>query len=188
MKNIIRIVVVIIIIGLAAFFYYINRVGIPIDSSQMPQVDQTPKENPAPVPKSTLSLDSSSASAVVGADVVISAMIDPASEKVSATELHLNYDHSKFRLDKVSTVGSPFSVTLAPAAIDNAKGSASIAVGVPLKNPATPVTEKSVVATFTFRVLSAGSSAVSFANESIAYALGKDENVIGKRTGVVINQ
>jgi|GEM_PF-5262909 len=105
------------------------------------------------VPDSELYFISREKKVVVNGDFSLDAMLNPGQNQVSAVELHVKFDQNKFRLDNVETNGSPFSVTLQKANIDNASGVASLVVGIPANNPVVPITVASKIASFFFHSL-----------------------------------
>ncbi|MFA4817205.1 MAG: hypothetical protein WC608_00585 [Parcubacteria group bacterium] len=133
-------------------------------------------------PNSILSF--SPASKIVGANqaFTLDAMIDPRTNQITAIEVHVTFDSAKFRLDGISTAGSPLSAILQAPAIDNASGTASFVVGVPAASPVVPVTSVSKVATFSFFSLAAASSSsIAFTNTSQAAALNELVDVLTDR-------
>lgn len=125
-------------------------------------------------PNSILSF--SPATKLVGNDqsFTLDAMIDPRTNQITAVSVRATFDPTKFRLDSISTTGSPFSVILLQAAINNTAGTAAIDVGVPPGSPTVPVTALSKIATFSFHSLAATTnSSIAFTTSSMAAALGE---------------
>ena len=123
----------------------------------------------------------------IDTDFTLDAMIDPGLNDVTAVEVHITFDQAKFRLDGISTTGSPFSVTLQAASISNTNGTASITVGVPASNPAVPVTAVAKIATFSFHSLGVVSnSSIAFPTSTVASAIGEAGNVVATRTSAAI--
>jgi hypothetical protein len=112
---------------------------------------------------------------------ILDAKINPGTNQITAVELHVTYDVSKFQVNSI-TQSSAFSMPLQAAVYDNNNGTASIMVGVPLNNPPTPVKTDSSVATFSFRAIGdGGTSAISFASSTQASALNETVDVITTR-------
>lgn len=114
----------------------------------------------------------------------LDARIDPRTNQLTAVEVHVTFDQTKFILDSISTTGSPFSVILQAASINNTNGNASIVVGVPATSPPTPVTADAKIATFSFLSYggAATNSSIGFTTASVAAALGEGSvNVITNR-------
>ena len=129
---------------------------------------------------STLFFNPASTSVAGDQQFSLDAQINPGTNAVSAVELHVTYDQTKFRLDSI-TASSTFSLELAAASINNTNGTASIAVAVPLANPS--VTSTSSIATFSFHSLaSVTGSSIAFTTASIASADGESGNAIVTRT------
>lgn len=135
------------------------------------------------IPNSILSFTPASKTVGNNQDFTLDAMIDPRTNQISAVELHIAFDSTKFRLDSMNTAGSPFTVTLQGASIDNVNGTASLIVGIPASSPPVPVTTMSKLATLSFHSLAAASSSpISFTTASVAAALGEGSiNVITDR-------
>lgn len=140
------------------------------------------------IPNTVLSFTPASKLVGNNQDFTLDAMIDPRTNQISAVELHLTYDQTKFRLDSVNTAGSPFSVTLQAVAIDNTNGTASFVLAIPASSPPVPVTTLSKLATLSFHSLAAAaSSSIAFTTASQAAALGEGSvNVITDRNPALI--
>ncbi|MDD5084357.1 MAG: Ig-like domain-containing protein [Candidatus Moranbacteria bacterium] len=110
----------------------------------------------------------------------LAAQVNPGTNAVSAADLRVTFDQTKFRLDSI-TASASFSLELAAASINNTNGTASIALGVPLSTPS--VTTTTTVATFSFHSLSnATNSPIAFTTASLASADNESGNVIITRT------
>ncbi|QQR78817.1 MAG: hypothetical protein IPJ68_00860 [Candidatus Moraniibacteriota bacterium] len=133
---------------------------------------------------STLLFNPASVSVAGDQQFSLDARINPGTNAVSAVELHVTYDQTKFRLDSI-TASSPFTLELAAASINNTNGTASIALAVPLTSPS--VTTTSTIATFSFHSLaSVTGSSIAFTAASIASADGESGNAIITRTPATV--
>lgn len=114
----------------------------------------------------------------------LDARVSPTTNAISAVEMHVTYDQTKFRLDSI-TASSAFSLELSAASINNTNGTASIALGVPLASPS--VTTDTSVATFSFHSLAAvtGSSFV-FTTASMASDDGAGGNALATLTPAAV--
>ncbi|MFZ1655225.1 MAG: cohesin domain-containing protein, partial [Candidatus Moraniibacteriota bacterium] len=149
--------------------------------SFLPKVDLNKTQAAA---NSTLLFNPASVSIGGDQQFTLDARINPGTNAVSAVELHVTYDQTKFRLDSI-TASSTFSLELAAASINNTNGTASIALAVPLANPS--VTTASSIATFSFHSLaSVTNSSIAFATTSIAAADGEPGNAIVTRTPATV--
>lgn len=190
MKSTLRLLFLLLILGVAAFFFIRSlnsRCGIECEPEVVAVMNHKPVVRPVVKPVLLfLSLDT--ATAKVGSDFVVSAMIDPGSEKITVAELRLAYDPTKLRFVSATTEGTPLSVMLSTTTVDAKKGTVSLSAGVPLTKPATPIVQKSIVASFIFKALAtASSTSITIATSSALYALGKDENVTATMMGLIIN-
>ncbi len=133
---------------------------------------------------STLLFNPASVSVAGNQQFTLDARINPGTNAVSAVELRVTFDQTKFRLDSIAA-SSIFSLELAAASINNVNGTASIALAVPLANPS--VTTTSTIATFTFTALaSVTGSSIAFTTASIASADGESGNAIVTRTPATV--
>lgn len=131
---------------------------------------------------STLYFNPASYSATVDQDFTLDAMINPGTNQVTGVSLAVSFNPDKFRLDSISTAGSPFSVTLPGSSTNNNTGAATIDVAVPPGSPTVPVTATAKVATFSFHSLTATSaSPIAFASSSYAVAIGEAQDVLTAR-------
>lgn len=131
-----------------------------------------------------------------GDDFTLVATINPNANEITAAELHVSFDHSKFSLSSITAPDAPadcsatptFSVPLQSATINNTNGTGSITLGVCMPGdgfPATPVVTVTPVATFVFHAISgtSGPLPISFTG-SIASAAGETENVVASTVPV----
>lgn len=110
---------------------------------------------------------------------VLEVMIDPVDKNISAVDLHLDFDAKKLKLEEI-VPGNSFSTVLYPAKIDNEGGTAAIALGVPLAQPA--VNKQSAVVTLKFQALSeTGTATVNLSDKTMAAAVNETQNVIATR-------
>jgi large repetitive protein len=138
-------------------------------------------------PNSILRFSPASRTVGLNQDFTLDAMIDPRTNQVSAVELHITFDQTRFQLSNISTIGSPFTATLQAASINNTNGTASIVVGVPTANPPVPVTATAKIATFTFHSISGVSnSSIIFTATSQAAAFGETADVITQRDPAIV--
>lgn len=137
---------------------------------------------------STLYLDPATHSTTINQDFTINAMVNPGGNQLTAVVLDITFDPAVLRLDGISMAGSAFSLPLQAASINNANGTASITVGVPMASPIVPVTAVSNVATLSFHSLAeASSSSVTITNSSLASALDNgSEDALMARNGAAI--
>lgn len=116
-------------------------------------------------------------SSVKGQTFSLDAVVSPGKNKVSGAELHVKYDPAKMKLESFQP-SDRFSVELQAAKIDNAKGEASIALGVPLTE-ASIASPEQVIATLSFVSLNeTDSSAVEFQSNSLLSADNETRNVL----------
>jgi hypothetical protein len=132
---------------------------------------------------STLQFDSQTQTVSAGATFSLKAQIDPKGKKISASELHINFDPKVLKLESISP-SDDFSLVLANSKIDNEKGIASIALGIPLGKPAMEAI--STIAGLNFQALSKGETKVIFTDESGAAADGESSNVVSLLVPVTI--
>jgi hypothetical protein len=196
-KTIVFWTVVIVLVGIAialvfykSFWSIRNTQGPAGDSQQLSQesraAQQAAAQKQEASPKvSTLMFDSAQQSVATDTKVLLKAMIDPKGMKVSASQLNVTFDPKMLKLESVEP-SDGFSLVLAKAEIDNEKGTATIALGVPLGKAATE--SVSPVAIFNFQTLSTtGQTKVSFADKSGAAADGATGNIISSLEPATIN-
>jgi len=127
-------------------------------------------------PDSMLSFNPANPSVEVGQTVELDARITPGTNLVNSVELHFTFDQTKLQLDSI-TPSATFSLVLISASINNTNGTASIALGVPLSDPA--ITADASMATLSFTSLATVTdSPVTYTGASIAAAEGEGGNVI----------
>lgn len=138
-------------------------------------------------PNSILSFSPATKTVGGNQSFTLDAMLDPRTNQVNAVSLRVTFDAAKFQLDSISTTGSPYTVTLLAASINNTAGTGAIDVGVA---PGTaPVTTFSKVATFTFHSLASAVSAssIAFTTSSMAAAAGEGSmDVITQRNPAAV--
>ncbi|MEI8103750.1 MAG: cohesin domain-containing protein [Candidatus Moraniibacteriota bacterium] len=128
----------------------------------------------------TLAFSPKTLSTAVGQAFSLDAVVFPGKNKISGAELHVKYDPSKMKLVSVKP-STQFSLELQVAKIDNVKGEASIALGVPLNTPSASGSDQ-VVAIFSFLALGATpSGTVEFLTNSLLSADGETQNVLKTR-------
>jgi hypothetical protein len=132
-------------------------------------------------PASVISLMPQSVATSQGQDFSLEAKITPNSNQITAVEVHINYDATKFQISSIAG-GSAFPSVLQAGQFDNSAGTASIIVGVAPSNPPAPVTTETTVATFNFNAIGqSGTSNVTFTTNTVAAAIGESGNVITTR-------
>ncbi|TXH07976.1 MAG: hypothetical protein E6Q06_00895 [Candidatus Moraniibacteriota bacterium] len=150
----------------------------PLSNSGLQIEDHSPKESAdlASHAESVLFFDPTESRVRPGEVITLQAMIDTAANRVSGAELHVQFDPSQISLEQISA--SPvFSLSLQNPVIDNAKGEASVALGVPLGQPA--VSGRYAVANFLFRAERAISATeVVFSERSLVAADNETGSVI----------
>lgn len=129
-----------------------------------------------------------------GDDFTLDVAIDPTSNQVSGAEIYVTFDHTKFSLTSITAPSAPedcvatpaFSTILQSANIDNSAGSGSIALGVCMTTPASPIITSTSVATFAFHAINgtSGPLPISFSSETLATAIGETENVLVSMSGI----
>lgn len=145
--------------------------------------------------ESTPETQATSKTVTAGDDFTLVATINPNSNQVTATELHVNFDASKFSLSSITPPTAPadcsanpaFSVVLQSASIDNTNGTATISLGVCVTTPASPILTVSPVATLVFHAISgtSGSLPISFTG-SMSSAVDEIDNVVASTVPVNI--
>jgi hypothetical protein len=188
MKKIITLLVIIFILtGTLIIFGYLIWQTKPSSISKQTQSNRQTEESraaqQAAAPKqqaaakvSTLMFDNQQQSLAIDAKFALKATIDPKGKKVSASELHIVFDPKMLKLESI-VPSDDFSLVLANSQIDNEKGSAWIALGVPLGKPS--IDSASPIATFNFRTLSIkGETKISFTDKSGAAADGESSNIV----------
>lgn len=126
--------------------------------------------------ESTLELTPEKSSVGQGQRFTLEATVQPGSNRVSGAELRIKFDPKMVKLEGIQA--SPvFSVELQAAKIDNAAGTASIALGTALTESS--VTSKQNVATLSFLTLdSAGASRIEISDTSLVSADSEAQNVL----------
>jgi len=133
---------------------------------------------------STLAFDSQKQIAKTDEKFSLKAIIDPKGKKISSAELHVVFDPKALELESV-TPSDLFSEVLLKANIDNEKGTASIALGVPLNKPST--SEVSTIAIFNFKPLSSsGNTEVKFSDQTKIAAEGQSVNALASSSQATI--
>lgn len=128
-------------------------------------------------PDTTLSFDPASSTISNGQSISLDAVVNPGTNQVTAVELHINFDRTRFQATGI-TVPSDLSTLMAPE-YDNSNGTATIIVGVRPSNPPQGITSARTVATITFQAISTGSGVVSYnSTDTQVAAIGEDSNVL----------
>ena len=170
----------IVVVGVRYFAPHFRPVT-PVEAPIMPGLrieDAAVSGLPQPVlhAESTLSFDPAEVQTNIGKTFTLTAAVDSAANQVSGAELYVHFDATKLKL--VSIAASPvFSLSLQSPVIDNRQGTGSIALGVPLDQPA--VVGRQAIATFSFRALApAASTEVTFSERAIVAADDEPGSVI----------
>jgi hypothetical protein len=131
-------------------------------------------------PDSSLFFSPATRTVNLGDNFSLAAKINPGSNQVTAVELHVTFDQTKFRLDSI-TSSTDFPVIF-DNSINNTNGTATMIVGIAAANPYVPVTTEVTVATFTFHALAlVNGSAINITNSSVAAAVGESGDVVNER-------
>ena len=109
---------------------------------------------------------------------------EPNGKKINAVDLHIAFDPNLLKLESVEPT-EEFSLVLSESRIDNEKGVASIALGVPLEKKSSAILSDMVV--FNFQAISSGRAVVSFSDKAVAAAEGEAGNVVSIRGAAIIN-
>lgn len=155
---------------LLLFMVGIALLALTITGLQRPQ-DIRKKAAPA----SSLFFDPPDPVIQINQPFIVTPMIDPGNNIISALELFLEYDPQAIQLDTIAP-SSNFSVILRPAVIDNTSGRASIIIGTP---PLTPARTTTAVASLSMRAKSiTGTTTLTFASGTKAAALNETQSAI----------
>lgn len=127
-----------------------------------------------------LSLSPATKTPTVGETFPLVITMNPNTNAVSATELHLSYDPSAIQIISF-TPGVQLPVILVPETHVNGK----IAVTLAAKPP-TPIEKACIVGVLTVKVLAAKQSTISFTNDTQVSALEKNTNVLAFKTDSTI--
>lgn len=131
--------------------------------------------------KSSLFFDQTEKTVAVGEKFSLDVKIDPLGEKINAAQLYFVFDPKLVKVERI-TASSEFSLELMGTKIDNEKGTASIVLGVPLKNPS--VEKLTTIATLNLQALSAGNGQLNFSEKTKAAAAGKSGDVLKIKTPI----
>jgi len=122
-----------------------------------------------------------------GQDLEIEARINPASNEISAVEIHLQFDPSKLHLKQMSHFAEAWNV-IAGKTINNENGTANIILGVPIADPPTGVKNDAQMLHLVFETVgNSGESIISFSEGTEAAAFGETTNVISEKQSARIN-
>jgi len=177
-------VLVIIAIGIVYYKSFWSIQNPPASTISAPQQTQQSRaaqqaaasKQPETTKVSSLMFDSAQQSLATGTKFSLKAMIDPKGKKISASELDITFDPKVLKLESIDPTDE-FSLVLAKAEINNEKGMATIALGVPLGKPS--FDSVTPIATLNFQTLSiTGQTKVSFTDKSGAAADGATGNVV----------
>lgn len=134
-------------------------------------------------PKSQIYFDPATKTVGGQQNFTLDAKVDPQGNMVTAVEMHVTFDPSKFQIVSIASPADIWS-TLQAAKMDNVNGTASIIVGITPKSPPVPVTQPTTVATFTLKAVgTSGIGQVNFNSNTRAAAEGSNSNVVIKMTG-----
>ena len=132
---------------------------------------------------STLNFNNQEEKTKEGDNISLHANIIPNGKKISATELHITYDPKIVKLEKIDP-SENFSLVLAGSIINNEKGEASIVLGVKPGNSA--IEKQTEIASFDFKLLTAGVTKIGFSDNSVAAAENVPDNVVANRNGILV--
>ena len=113
-----------------------------------------------------------------GQTFTLTIQADPKGDPVNAVEADLTFNTSVLSVVSVSKAGSVFSLWTTEPAFSNTAGTITFGGGSP-----TPFSSRSTLVTVTFRALTAGTGAVSFANASALAADGLGTDVLAASLG-----
>lgn len=148
------------------------------DPQNIKAADMTPTNG------STLLFDKQEQSAVANGKVSLIAKQEPNGKKINAVDLRIVFDAKLLKLENIQP-SDALSLVLADSQIDNEKGTASIALAVPLDKKS--IETLSDVATLNFQTLTPGRAAVSFSDKSVAAAEDEAGNVVTVRGATIID-
>jgi len=158
---------------------------LPADQTEMVGRTVEEAEKREPVADGVLSFDPQEQSIGVGEKFALRAMFDAKGKKMSAAQLNVIFDPKRVKLESIAP-SDVFSLVLSEAKIDNSKGTASIALAVPLGKSAQDAV--SPVAVFAFQALEAGEKTeISFSDKSAAAVEEKTGNAVVSRTSAVVS-
>jgi len=119
-----------------------------------------------------------------GDTFTVTATVDPNSNRVNGAELEVVFDPSQLELEKVEP-SDTFSLQLESVDINNEKGMARFAFGVPLGQE--PVDAPTPVALLSFVAKAVkGLSTITVSKNSLVAAAGLTSNVLGSTTPAVV--
>ncbi|MDP3994614.1 MAG: dockerin type I domain-containing protein [bacterium] len=127
----------------------------------------------------SLYLDPQSSTVNLNSDFILKVKVNPASEKVTAVDLRLDFDKDKIEIKKIETTPIFSSLFMAPV-IDNNQGKATIVVGIGVEPPP-PVPVVSIADVVIIKAKTknvAGTAVIKVNRDSLAAAIGKNANVI----------
>jgi cell division septation protein DedD len=137
-------------------------------------------------PATTLSFSLVGVTPKVGDNFVVASNIDTGDNQVIAVELHLNFDPT--RVEFVQANPGPFFSdfqSVEPTA-DNSTG--TVTYSLYLSPQTSPLQGQGIVATFTFRAKTAGSTTISYSPETIVGAVQEQgQNVLVSSTPLTVN-
>lgn len=177
------VILVLVVVGIVVWKYSATSLA-----PSSPQVVTGVKETPLPPEElvrvtpalghaeSTLEFTPEKSSVAVSQRFSLDAVVQPGSNRVSGAELHVRFDPKMVQLEGIQA--SPaFSLELQAAKIDNAAGTAVIALGTSL-NESSVVAEQTV-AKFSFLALdSVGTTRVEIVDTSLVSADNEAQNVL----------
>ncbi len=119
-----------------------------------------------------IAISPTTGSYAVGQSFTVTIQANPAGKSVNAVEAKLSFDNTKLSVTGVSKTGSVFSLWTTEPTFSNTAGTIDFGGGSP-----TPFSVRSNLITVTFRVIAAGSGAVSVSSASVLAADGLGTDV-----------
>jgi hypothetical protein len=134
-------------------------------------------------PDSVVYLNPAETSVDTGSAFSLDAMINPGTNRVSAVELHITFDHTKLNIGSITPNTLAFPEILTAAQIDNNAGTALIVLG---SGSSAYVTTTSAIATINFTAVASGTDNVSLSGTRAAASGEGSTNVITSLTGSAV--
>ena len=128
----------------------------------------------------TLAIIPDSTSLTVGGSATLGISINTHEDTVSAAQLHLTYDPSSVQVLSFDPQ-TALPVVLEQASFAN--GDITVTLGA---NPDQPLKGSAIIGNITIKLLTDTSSTISFAEDTIVAALGKDTNTLAGATGTQV--
>lgn len=117
----------------------------------------------------------------------LNAKINPGSNKVTAAQLNIAFDKSKFNINSFTVNSANWGTVLQAPKWDNATGTASVTVGITPGDSNAYIISTTTIATIRFSAVgTSGSSAINFSSETQVAAMGEAGNVLVTKNGTNI--